>query len=851
MMFCRAQAVATVLLGVAAFVGVARAQPAGTPLAVDSYTVDEAGTCRDDRLRLSSVRNLSYPASGIGYTFVLNPSSGLSRTSAARSEGITPALRRFEIAHVFGDDPRSGKLLVQTDQTKLCGWIEREALLLPADLRDRSARVTRARLGSGPRPVQVKDSHAKEEFPGNTLFMKVVVQNVNQAGEMRGIPLYEEAGGGKVGELSLFDIFEVFAEKNDTQPANKRKGWYYLVGKRGGEGSFARIEGWLHDEDVQMWNSRMAAFWSWQSQALGFGFSDAAEKAAMAEREGKPLPVEPVFRGPAPKQGSAPDPIAVRRFPIVAQEPGFGEGVNETKDVTWFKVAIRGAACKQPPGSTGPGKDCILSEDVDSTRMRWQKVIESMSHVDILFVVDATSSMNVYFRPVAEAVRAFTREIRKEEDVHVGVVVYGDYARGIASTETVAFERLVRLHNPITEPKAIDALAGYQKIKEDPLDNDLLEAPFAALINAAATKWRAEAGLRLIVHIADHGNRDFGETSNEYGADGKLKSTLRETISIEQVAEALKEKSLTYLPIAVAGAFNATANGKFREQTSGLMRRVNIVPGELTLTYDESTGLDPVAGRSAKILARLREAIELSRKSAQALEARIICERSKAVKACSDVEALRRSDSWIGRFAAKMTEEMLPKNQIDNIFSRVETVTALHFPPVHDGNDVFTYWLAIEPGDLSSLVGLAQKVCDRFGQRAAKSTLYQLVEQEIGISAGEKNKSLADQYVSVGDLMEKRFFIPAAFVMDFLRKSWEDVEADLANPEGYKAMQKQVCRSAFLLGRVLAGKRVDESSMVWNPNTNSYTAKSERDFQWRIKPDSGVELFYFPLNYLK
>lgn len=845
----RAIFMAAVLLP-AACPNLGRAQSVSPPpLAVQTYAVDEKGTCRDDLVRLIGLRGLSNPGSGLGYTFVMNPALGLSRTSALRSEGVQGTLRRFEIARVMGDDPSSGKALVRTDESQLCGWIGREALLLPKELQDRSSRIAlpsnrwQPHLLFGPPPLQVKDGPAGKEFPGSTLTMKVVVQNVNRTGEAHGIPVFEEPGSIKtVDELSLFDIFEVFVAKNETQPANARKGYYYLVGKRGGEGTLARIHGWLHDDDVQMWNSRMAAFWSESGQALGYGFADAAERAAKAERERKPLPVEPVFRGPMPEAGAAPDQIAVRRFPIISQDPGFDE-VSRTADVNWFKIAVRGLACKQPAGSTGPGRDCMALEDVDATRIKWQKVIESMSRVDILFVIDATSSMNVYFPPIAEAVRAFAKDIRQEEDVNVGVVVYGDYRQGIANVKSVAFERLVRLHNPVTEPRLIDALARYKKIAEDPLDNDLLEAPFAALINAAATLWRPEAGLRLIVHIADAGNRDLGQTSNEYTSGGQLKSTLRETVSIEMVEQALKAKGITYLPIAVAGQYNEIANKKFRDQASDLIRRVNLVPSSLIVTYDEKTGADPEMDRSGKILARLKEVIALSRESARALEARLVCERSKALKACTDVESLRLSNNWIGRFAAKISEELLPKNQIENIFSRTETVTALHFPPMYAGKDVLTYWLAIEPGDLASLVGIFQKVCDRFSQGAAKNPLYDLIEKEIGASAGE--------YKSVGDLMDKRFFVPAAFIVDFLRKPWAVVESELADPKGFTALQRQVCRSAFLLDRVLSGKRVMESSMEWNDKTNRYIANTESDFQWRIKPETGIELYYVPLSYMK
>ena len=779
----------------------AEAQSGSAPApSVERYTVDSEGTCEDDKLVPFLKGNR--PNIGFGYTFVTNlGAAALSRSSAARGEGISRSPKRYELVRLLGESQGSGKILVRAEDSRICGWIERQALLLSPEVREGkwpaiSTRPDRPSLVFGPKPLLLKDSPLKADFPENTLSMKVVVQNVNQRGEVRKLPVYEESGSDvRRDELPFFDVFEVFDAKNENKPPNGRPGYYYLVGKQGAEdGATGKIYGWMHDADVQTWSTRIAAFWSGQVQAQGYGHQEHAQEAWKAEREKRKARFDPVYDGPAAT--GRPDELAIRRFPIISQYPGFGE-VKTVADVNYFKVAVRGTSCKPSD------KNCMGVDEIETERVRWQRVIDLMSRVDILFVIDATSSMAVYFPAVADAVRTFSQSnIREAEKINIGAVIYGDYMGG--STAKVAFERVVRMHNPITEPRLIEALARVKRIPEDATDTDLLEAPFAALIQAASTtNWRSDAGLRLIVHIADHGNRDFGKTSEEFTAANQPKSTLKETVSADMVVAALRKANVTYLPIAVAGAYNQVANTKFRKQAQDLSRAVNLIPVELRLTYDENTGVDREADRSGAVLTRLTESVDSARNTAKATEARLICERSKALDACSQVETLRRSDNWVGRFALKLSEELLPKQQIENILSRNETVTSLHFPPMRQGKDVFTYWLAMEPQVFGPLTDLFLRLCERFSRKAAAGTFFDVVQTQIRAGAGEK---------SLSEVYEKRFYIPAAFALDFYRKDWSELESELADRTAYAARQKQVCRTAYLLDRALVSRRVAEDS---------------------------------------
>ena len=821
---------------------------AGPAIAMADFAVDSSGTCNNDEL--ARIRGLPRLQVGYGYTFVIDVDAPLTTSSATSAESVTKSAELFERARIYGEDERSKKLLVKLGEGRICGWLSRAALLMSKTLPLRAADGTLNYL-FGPRPVSVKDGPDGAVHPGNTLSMKVVIQNVYTSGEGRSIPVYAGPGSKIVRQqISLFDILEVFDWRKVAHPDNGRIGNYYLLGKRGAEGAAAggELYGWVHDDDLYPWNSRMAAYWSGHGQAVGYGNQIDAVKASNYERKKGPAPTaDPVMKGPQELPDSETIERAIsRRFPILEQRPDYKDmdqsatTAELSKLVDYLYIAAPGKVCPKD------GKGCVDANVMDQRRREVEEARERMATVDILFLIDATSSMEPYWPAAMAAVKKFAQSVDTiGTDVNIGAVVYGDYRGPVADVSKVSFRPFVRMHNPRDDPAAIDGLNSVKTIDDD--QKDRLEAPFAAIIRAATLDdkwWRPEAGVKLIVHIADHGNREFGKTSFDSGEVG-AKSTLVETISAEMVINALKSRGISYAPIAVIGTYLPIPNGKFVAQTSAISRALGRSGVPISMTYDPNKPVDPrFEDRTGTIYQRLVESVKASQKSVDYTNLRIQCAQSPSLPACAQLARIQNAD-WEGRFAANISESQLSDEQIKNIYGRgmSQTVVALYFPPIVGGNEVLSYWLAIEPAYLDELSSVTDKVCERFNQSNVTRSLQEMVLGTISDAGGE-------QYAGPSELFEKRYFIPAAHVLDFLKRPWQDIELDLqADKEAANKLRERICRSSFLLQHVLSGKRVNEATMKWNPK-GYFTADREADFNWRYKPDRGVELYYLPLSYL-
>jgi hypothetical protein len=838
---------------------VARSQDA------NRITVSESGQC--DRDQLKNISGAS-ERTGLGYSFLIDERKSLFQGSGARPLPVTAKLELFARVYLWDQASRNGKVLISSEDLRVCGWVEPDALLLNERQMEEAIKRNETPLlafSRGPNPIEVRDGpSAAGPERVNRLKLKVVLHNLNSAG--KGIAVYNRPGGENVGELRLFDIFEAFQHRTATD--GPRKGVYYLVGSRVTDQDL-KLVGWLHEEDVHEWTNRMAVYWAERSGATAqrpmlSGYSDP-----QALRQGTaPLTEEPPNSGD-PAYG------LYRRFPLLESEPTEAEIDKQIKAlridrkdhlglarlVTYYRIAVPGKACDR-----NRPQDCISPSEVDDRRREIVNAEQHLHNIDVLFLIDATDSMNKYFPIAAAAVSKFADSLaeragQRPPSVFVGAAIYGDYKESRSAVETVDHQIVSSLADMQNRENARRFAARLNRLKPHQpgkgilpdRQEDLLEAPFAALIKSAQSKdigWRTEAGFKVLIHIADAGNRDKGKSNSETliaaGAVGMRSSPasekVAETLGVEDVVVALKNANIYYFPIPVAGAFMREANHLFVEQATSLIRQLAKADIPVEPTYDRSNGVETDATPVATILGRIESAYKIAISARAEVTQDRTCGAPPSGSCTGQTVNLK---AWEAQLRDDAIKRAYPNpNQQKAFYDRVQNVVRVYVRPFQQQYEMLSYWIAMDEETLVDLTAMFRKACTTFEKRGSAKSLFETIRNMANVDAGE--------WTAPGELIRKQYYIPNFHLHPVLSLPEREIEAILRDPDDKRPEEwKQAfCRSEFLLDKIRAGKRVDTATLDFVSGT--FRARGEQKFDWMVKVEQGrgLSVFYVPLDYL-
>lgn len=307
--------------------------------------------------------------------------------------------------------------------------------------------------------------------------------------------------------LTLFHLYYVFAVRAGDG------GKYYLLG----DGPLIQsppprpervLVGWAHEGRVQEWNTRQALEYnkdniqervSEKDREAGIGGArifltkEEAEKAARGEQ------VTPVAEEDASTGAWEP---YLMRYPLLEVETG------ETVDMRFFHVGYIGDKV------SFEGEPIVRGPEIQVDQEKLRKIQERFSKVDVLFVIDSTGSMRVYFEPVAEAVKTIMDIIQSEypgglrPDFRFSVTFYRDYCdadKRPQPDDTYLVKRL-----PLTDN--VQAIRDFLEKEVIPRDagGDEPEAVFHGISHAIteAKKGELRDGLRLLILMGDKGNHE-------------------------------------------------------------------------------------------------------------------------------------------------------------------------------------------------------------------------------------------------------------------------------------------------------------------------------------------------------
>ncbi len=822
------------------------------PQATRGFNTGKAGTCpgTDEVEQLVGRRGATGVGAGWTYVVASSPRTFQNNLPASDTSDVKPPLFRPVAVYAYERDRKRVLVRWKADNRELCTWIVASDVLLPATGRNREVDPM-ADLLEGPRPLRVRDIDPQD--PDNSLTVKAVLSNLNVQGD-KGIQTYTTPEGDQTFlALTLFEQFTVYAKRAGKPRGPNNENLYLLLGKASSAGQ-QQLFGWVHIDDVYLWNSRMAAYWKGSKKGRGWVLDTMTGRSIVDEPPGE----EPRSHGIArfPILQVTPDSYAVQKA-AARLTTNQRTSLALSSLVEKYQVVIPGIACRE-------GKqDCISADQLEERQRLYQEKVEGLRKIDVLFLIDGTESMDEYFGATAKAIQQFIQDrfaelSQKGVSLRVSVATYGDYDGPAADVSRVYYEELVPFYDPGTrDARPLNRLVNYKVARDRDKHLDKLEAPFAGIIRAVGNaKWRDDAGFHFLVHLADHGNRDVGKTSPEG------KSQLVEKVSIDETVEALKRKRVIYIPISVLGnptestQFERDARDQFLRQAARIIELRGLADSGKAVvqkSYDKVGQPETALQRQGAVVNALRGATESFIAADQIVALRELCARSSGGDACSELRQVEgRSDDYLSRIATVgLVESGLTKEQTENVLSRSQSVLYAWVRPVErDGSrevETLSYWVAMDGDRLRNLREAFAQLCEIVKPNAGNTTIR--IKQGIleAVQAG------SGQDVQPSQTLATALSLPFWERTDMLSLSIETISQWVQQNEIQRmlSLRRAFCRSSYLLKLVDGQRQVDSSSVksddqgrVVEPDRASLKL-----YDWQVKSDRGEPMYYVPIEY--
>lgn len=277
----------------------------------------------------------------------------------------------------------------------------------------------------------------------------------------------------------------------------QENGLYLLANQYTLDDISAELYGWVGDGSYIPWNQRSCIEPTWDRDYVDFFQGSAVSihgDAALTEQAsywnfGE---VENVDVRSAVKKGKKGQAQYLYRLPKEALRYPILE--NDSKDTSLYK-------CTAFAHITGSLNEAMKYKE-EADRLR-HKEVDKLGHMNLIFVIDGTLSMEKFYPPVITAIKESANLVAEGVTFRVGVVIYRDYDDGEYVTECLP---LVKQDDHRLEEFLSNG--GVYGIKSSPKDKTKEEALYKGLEVALDNKKMgyAKDQSNLMVIIGDCGN---------------------------------------------------------------------------------------------------------------------------------------------------------------------------------------------------------------------------------------------------------------------------------------------------------------------------------------------------------
>lgn len=739
------------------------------------------------------------------------------------------------------------------DSPEVCGWASLAQLYNLADLD----------------PLLLRDLPGRENAVGidgvtsNALDAQAVARaSRDPEGRLVPVPVFSIPNSQRTDDgtfrfkllrpLSYFSvtyILEVETDSNSDLDSARcedvsEEGCFLLLGGRN-ESGVDDVLGWVRGSDVDPWPSTLSLFYAPGTRNVNAYFSKcAAAEQILGEGNAGLCSDRSALTGSYQEA----DENNLPRYPIVGVErltdPNTGEDAFIYEAVAPIGVCLEGsqrAECRDV-------NDALIAD------AGIQRGLDQLRNVDIMFVIDGSSSMDRFFEPALDAATTFANQVVATGalSARFSAVVYSDYRGGDGTVENVEFLPLADFGRPgdTSNLAGLRAAEAIQRRLGD-VHNDQPEAPFAALVRAVdpmRAGWREDAGIRLVIWIADVGNRDAGQSRTKGGIDLTERVTAQ---SVAQAAAAAKGLApLIFSAVHVPSRQNSDIEPNRKDFLSDYDALANALPPNSVFAPTILRSDDAVEARG-QIFSAL-DAILTAVSGAEACaagnpscEGETVASSAPSTQTNGDLFALA-----VGRALAEKLG--LVQSGTDAALGEGELIAVERvFIPykIQDGD--FDFWLGLRPDEMTRLVQSVGAVCDEMGRRQFGP---QLLEGYLSVLE-TVTRAEVDRNLSTSEFLSKVLSVPRSKFSTLVTADvpFVDLLDKLASNDALAAeFQGQMCRHANMLGWVRTGSRVPFDQVLWeNGRVVLADGAGLTKFFWDWTGEGGGNTYYFfPLAYL-
>lgn len=735
-----------------------------------------------------------------------------------------PPLTALTCHFEFGD-----KVLVSADgDTPYCGWIDGDEVLEGRREGNLGVIMAESAYCGTIEPLRISEFCARLEENGartaecadpsvrDSVFdTKFIVDNTGLAGDASTaglspveIPIYTlPEDTERSGTITIFNVLLV----HDVALGPEGQLRYLLL-------TGDQPLGWVDAEAGQVWYSRLATF-----------FKPGGDGEVLSDFPHSPF-AEPIAGPPANLATVSARGPEFQRYPVLQDNRAMAE--EDPDFLPNLRVAFIGAYC-------GEG----LCSEIDEAPPPAD--FDRLNRTDVLFLIDGTKSMRPYFDIVSRAVNGLARDFVGDTSFQFGVAMYGDYLSPSATGpgDAMQFGHPVPLQ-PILRGDEFAGLGAVDLFISDALQ-DKPEAANAALLRAVTeTRWRGD-NPRWIIHIADHGDR---------------------APPSERLLETLGEANIFYAPIPVRGEAVLPASDAFVRHSEAI-RAAHVTESgapltlEVRRTYDASGQQDEVAEFEA-IGKAMRGALSFGEQLRQEAIRRAYAQQTGERVETSDADsAFPAGYADVKRAGLEIfLKDFEDAIGVDDIAQRtIAAVGHVQTAPVGEAEEDWAYYASLPPPVLVDLSGAMNKACTGFGESDSGQYIADAALEMLSILTGDP--------IAEGEDFESYFAdrsnVPLATRTLFRGDDIRNMIADILNPtrEAQNAAhQREFCRSAALLGRMLAGNKLarpfevdaegNRGDLIWRRDSETYSFRNPVAYQWIYEDDFGRKAYFLPLDFL-
>ena len=721
------------------------------------------------------------------------------RGSSPTTETTIPALKTL-----FCLAKSNNKILVagESPLDKSCGWVKEESLatvsppsgiatgigrcgeIKPLSVGDFCSKVAGMNVKDldtklllrGCSLTGVKDSTIDAKFVTDNTSARL--SNASEAQELvrRKIPVYPTSDAKQPsGSVDVFSLTQVFGV--EPKPGGK-------VSILLGLGS--TINGWTDLDFGHIWYSNLTTYFDrGGNEKVYYGEITSATSSDQGQKFLASKPADPSFDSNS----------EYVKFPVLfdqrkQEDLGTATLVNF---IPQLEIAFIGKFCKNNDANTM----CANQTSNTNTKVKTKAA-------DVVFLIDGSKSMSQYYKIVAESLTDYTSEFVGDPDYRFGVAMYGDFKSKERSTvgDPIDFDVVRKLEVNLVEN--FQVIEDAKLFTQDALF-DKAEAVHAAVYEAANSFEWAPNTANVLIHIADHGDRDP---------------------PTQKVFNALLNHKILYVPIAVKGDEVLAVSQTFIDHSKIYARKYLNADGDQLAaaaikTYGDAENQSP----KTRIADALIEATRL-------LE---IVEPSSNETNKGDIFAVL-APAIIKIFNLRTGDD------VDMLASTGFIKTAA----VGDVEKNWRYFINLDNTELDAVKKNMATVCNRLGGGGDSVKVIQNMALDLVITlTGDKKKPMEVlKMFAEGSIPLQTETIIGSAVRDFILTAEQG-----GNLEPYK---KEFCRSYALIELMQKGEKVSNpyaaQDLIWAGTY--FETKNEKDHNWLYSDTAGEEWYYLPVDYL-